>query len=669
MTDLQTFAQTLDFNWNKAISPVLRYRITLRGEDNRNKTTVDSDVTETSSTQFEPVFDATLASTAFSLNGGFRLREVLSDGNKQDRIWLTEQRWFSRLFLTPQDLPALSFQVDGFTQQNDTKPKSLDQTDIRYQTTADYGYGGFTFSYLFLDRVIDNIAIGQTRDQKNNSSTVGYTGTSLWGWLDVLAGYSINYDTIHEEFSKSGIVEVERQLSRGFKWAADLTPNDSTDVPFTLEPGLINGSALVPLELNTAVGFEQSLVNPVSQIRLNMAPQPPFIIPPDLQLFLNFRVFFTNDVTLNTWTEIPGAVTFEYEILESRVKLTFAATTARFFKVYVSRNDFGALIQATRISALDLEVVKAGTKRFKNTLSNNVNGSFTVRPPTRPWSITSLSYDFTLSHLIQQPGVNRNISGTQTARIIAEPYRSLVSTFTYQHTFTETNQEGSKAITGDIYSLVFTATPLPTVTSALTLAHNDNRGDGKLENRSDTGSLNFSARIYRDLNLDSTYTVTRNQDFLIDQKSLSLAWTINANAQLTPRLSAIAGYVVRWSETEDPERKTIQLAHGVNNSYTYTISRFLNINARFDFLIDKDTTSFSQDYRLDWSPTPKLSSFLAYRRTQQDSNGEKSGSDSVAFNVRRNISRYLNLDGNFLYAKRFDGNWVYGISTRAQIRF
>ncbi|HEY4492755.1 MAG TPA: hypothetical protein VI958_12195, partial [Acidobacteriota bacterium] len=81
-TDLQSFAQTLDLNWNKAISPTLRYRLTLRSDDSRNQTKVDSDLTKSSATQFEPIFDATLASTAFSLNGGFRLREQITDGNK-----------------------------------------------------------------------------------------------------------------------------------------------------------------------------------------------------------------------------------------------------------------------------------------------------------------------------------------------------------------------------------------------------------------------------------------------------------------------------------------------------------------------------------------------------------------------------------------------------------
>jgi hypothetical protein len=313
--------------------------------------------------------------------------------------------------------------------------------------------------------------------------------------------------------------------------------------------------------------------------------------------------------------------------------------------------------------------VSAGTKRDQSTLAHNVNGSFTVRPSTKPWTISAVSYDFNFSSVTQQPDSVRSTNGTQTARLVAEPHRYLTSSFTYQHNFSNSNQEGSKAITGDLYSLVFNTAPLPTLTSSLTIARVDNRGDGKLETRADSGSLNIWTRLYRNLNVDTTLSITRAEDFLIDQKTLSQGLTINANAALTPRLTAILGYALNWSRTEQPEEETSQLTNTLNGSFTYTLSRFLNFNARYDFLTGNDVTAFRQDYRVDWTPSPKLSGFMSYRRAQQESNGEKTGSDGVTVNGRWNISRYLNLDGNFVFFKSFDGNTVYAFSARAQIRF
>jgi hypothetical protein len=677
-TDLESFAQTLDLNWNKTISPTLRYRLTLRSTDDRNQIKVDSDVTRTSATQVEPILDATLSSYAFALHGGYRARELFSNGNNQDAIWLDERRWFTRLFLTPQDLPAFNFQIDRFTQENDIN--SVNQTDTRYQIGTNYEYGGATFSYVFSDRINKNIVAGQTRDQKNSAGTVGYTGNSLWGWLDVLAGYSINYTPIHEEFSKNGIAEVERQLSRGLKAAADISPLDSSDVPLTNEPGLVNGSASVPLDLNISIGFEQLLQPPkaVSKIRINLAAGPSLpIIPDNLQAFLKFKVFISDKPdpnAINAWTEI-GGFSQTYDPLESRFELTWPSSptpppTARFVKVWVDANLLGpSSILATKITALNLEPVTAGTKRDENTLSNNVSGSFTVRPPTRPWTISAVSYDFNLSHSMQQPGAIRNISGTQTARLIAEPFRYLTSTFTYQHNFTDSNQEGNKAISADLYSLVLTSAPLSTLTSSLTLSHNDNRGNSKIETRTDMGSLNVSARLYRDLNVDSTYSLTKTQDFLTDQKTLTHSATINASALLTPRLNATLSYAIRWLQTEQPQQNTTDLTNSLNSSFTYTISRFLNLTARYDFLTSNDVTAFNQDYRVDWSPTPKLSGFVGYHRMQQDSNGEKTSSDAVNVNARWNISRYLNLETNFIFFTNSTGNNLFGFSGRAQIRF
>jgi hypothetical protein len=163
--------------------------------------------------------------------------------------------------------------------------------------------------------------------------------------------------------------------------------------------------------------------------------------------------------------------------------------------------------------------------------------------------------------------------------------------------------------------------------------------------------------------------MVRAQDFLTDQKTLSQGLSVNANAGLTPKLTGILGYALNWSRTELPGDEIKQLTNTVNASFTYTLSRFLNFNSRYDFLTGNDLTALRQDYRVDWTPSPKLSGFMSYRRNQQESNGEKTGSDGIAVNGRWNISRYFNLDGNFVFFKSFDGNTVQAFSARAQIRF
>jgi hypothetical protein len=667
-TDSQSYQQTLDLNWNRTVSPTLRYRLTLRARDIEDRTTTGSDLIQSYTRGVEPIFDATLASTGFSLNGGLTILEQWTGGNTEPKTLLSDRRWFTRLFLHPENLPTLSFQVDRFTSVNDLTPKSVNKSDTRYQVMTDYNYEGFNFSSLFSDRINDDLVTKQTRDQKDFLGSLGYTRSNWGGWMDVLGNYSIAYTPIHEEFSAAGLAEVQRPLSRGLKAAVDLTPADSSDVPLTDEPALIAGSALVPLEVNTSVGFEQTLTDSISLIRLNVSPQPPFTIPNNLDSFVTFRVFFTNDVTLKTWTEL-GAVSHRYEVLESRLNITFPATTARFFKVYVSRNDFGALIRATGVVALNLEPVGPGTKRSRTTLQHNVNGSFTIRPPGRPLMISALSYDVAFTDLTQQPDDRRNTTGTHTARITADPFRWLRSTATYQHGFANTNQAGTKNTTSDLYGLLFSSNPLPTLTTSLNLTRNDNRGEGKLETRSDAGSLNALAQLYRNLTLDSTYSLTKSRDYLLEQDTLSHSGLVNLNAILTPTLNATLGYTIRSTQTEQPETQTSDLVHTLSTSLTYTISRFLNINTRYDVLSGKDISSFTQDYRIDWTPTQKLAAFFEYRRTQQEQSGDRTGSDTFNINGRWNLSSYLNFDTNCVFVRDFAGNTVFAFSGRAQFRF
>lgn len=684
-TDLQSYTQTLDLNWNRIVSPPLRYRFTLRATDSRSVLDLNtsgascvtscSERTWTSSTDVEPILDATLSSGAFSLHGGLRFRELWTDSNKQEASLLSERRWFARLFFAPEKLPALSFQVDGLTSRDDLSPRAVDKSEMRYQFTSDYTYEGFNASYQLSKRINEDFAAGQRRDETNHLGSLSYSRNSIGGWLDVLGGYTIQYSPIHETFS-SGVKpdEVERHLTRGLKAAADLTPNDSSDVPLTDEPALLTGAALLPLDVNTSVGFEQILAtDQIAELRLTLSPQAPFTLPSNLRQFLSFRVFFSNDPTLVAWTEIPG-VTADFNPLDpdhpNDFILKFPSKAARFFKAYVSRNDFGALINVTRIVAADLEAVAAGTKKNRTSLMHSFNGSATLRPPTKLWTISALSYDVSLNSLTQQPDSIRTTTGTHTARLVSDPFTLLRSTLTYQHSFTSSNQADSKDTAANLYSAVFTSAPLPTLSTALTLSRNDTLGNDKLETRTDSGNFNVTAQLYRNLNADSTYQIARIEDFLNDRKTLTQSGNFRANAILTPRLNALAEYTIRWSDTEEPQKKTTELTHAISWSYIYTLSRFLNFNNRFDVLFGGDVSSFVQDYRVDWSPTPKVSIFGGYRRTQDSaSGGKKTSSDSINANARWNLSSHLNLDGNFVVFKNSTGDRVYSINGRLQIRF
>lgn len=663
-TELQSYNQIIDLNWNRRVSSLFRYRVSLRAEDSRDRTEVDSDVTKTSSTSLEPILDMTLTGAIYSLNAGIRLREEISDGNEVERVRTSDRRAFTRLFLTPPDLPSLSFLFDRLTSEDDLDPKVEDTVDTRYEVSTEYAFETVSLFYTFDDRVFEDNAAGFTRDTMNHVGTVSYSDSFFQDRLEVTADYTGDYTKITEEFFRDTTVDVERRLSRGLRAGPDPTPGDSSDVLLTDESGLLTGAANVPLDLNIAIGFELSIREQVSEIRISLAPEPPFTLPDNLELFLSFRVFFTDDTNLETWTEIaPVSQTFDQQ--ESRFTLTFAATTARFFKAFVDRNDFGALVRATQIAALDLETVSAGEDRERSTLIQRFGAGLAYTPVD--WVTGSL--DLSLTDTTQDPDNIRTTDGTVTARLVAELHRLLIGTFTYQHGFDTSNQPGSEDTTDDTYSLLFTSRPLPTLTSSLTLVHREDRTEGNLDERRDTASLNTSAEVYRNLNLTTTYSISQTEDFDEDRESLDQTGSLNASAILTEKLSSTLGYTFRWTDAESPTGDETTTSHTANASFTYTLSRLANFNARFDFSETGDTTTFTQLYTMDWIPASKLSFFTSYRRVNQELEEDSTGSDSVIVNSRWNISTNLNVDGNFIYFRSFEGDTSGSITGSVQLRF
>ena len=180
--------------------------------------------------------------------------------------------------------------------------------------------------------------------------------------------------------------------------------------------------------------------------------------------------------------------------------------------------------------------------------------------------------------------------------------------------------------------------------------------------------MTTSAEVYRDLNVDSTFSLSRVEDFTTDLESFTQTSRIGAIANLTSRLSAILGYTLERARTEQPgldTNITTQTAEGV---FTYTVSNFFNFTARLDFFYTKDQTTFSQEYKLDVNPTSKISSFIDYRRVKQ-TNGDTTGSDTITFNGRWNISRYLSLDASGSYLRSFNGDTVQSFSSLLRFRF
>lgn len=656
-SEFETISESADINWNKVVSPFISYRLMLRGDHSDSSLAVKGSRTrESTATLFQPAIDLTLTTPGLSLNAGGRIRELLTDGNQEDPRQLSDRNLFARLFYTPEALPSVTLQVDKLWSYDDSDPRTRDIVDTRYLAGIQYTWQDLAANYTFTHHVAEDTVAERTQTTDNHVATLSYTRGFLDGRLRFQGSVSGNYSRSVQEFNVPAEARVERRLATGLRAGVDLTPADSFDVPVVSEPALAAGTANVPLETSTAIGFE--LPTPpqsVAEIRIAVAADPPFSLPDNLGQFLAFEVFVSDDPSRVTWTPL-GATGHFYDKDERRFVLTIPASSTRFFKIYVTRNDFGALVRATGVVAADLESVRAGAELEESLKSGSVNVGLTFSPT--PWLTAAYTGSFNVSQ--QEPEGVESQTGTHSVTVAVHPHALLTVTGTTQYSYSTSNQAEAEDATANLYSLTFSSSPLPTLTSALSFARNESRLGGELETRTDSASLTTAARLLPGLNLDSTYSIAKSEDFVQDRETLGHTVTLSMNAQWSPRVNTVGTYTFQRARTTPtpPEGRPIATTHAIAVGTTYTLSRFVNINTRLDYTTTDDGTALGQLFRIDLIPTPKTSLLLTYRRAESDQGGVDTSSDAVAVNVRWNISRYLDLSADYAFSENTTGDRV-----------
>lgn len=619
----------------------------------------------------QPLADFTLASPGYSLNAGIRARELFSEGNEVDPLRLSDRNYFLRFFYVPLGLPTASVIIDRTTSVDDRK--TLDTAENRYQFSLQHTVGDANGSYAFSRTVNEDHILERTRTQDSHLGNLGYAGRFFGDHLAVQTTASVNQTTTTEEFLTTGTAVVNRALARGLRADPDLTPTNSADAcapgfitcPVVTAPGLAAGGGNVPLLPFASVGFELTLREPIGEMEIAVAPEPPFTLPTNLGSFVTFRVFSTDDATLVNWTEILG-VSLTYDPLRTRFTLTFPSTTARFFKAYVSRNDFGALVKATGVTTGTTINVTPGEER----VSKNLAGSFTGGLIFTPVRWASASYNLTLSGNRQDPENITTWSGTHAGNVTVQVHRLLTVGGTVQYSFTSSDQPDFQPTTSTSYTLTLGSTPLPTLTTALTGARTENRIGGELENRTDAANLTVAAKVLPRLNADSTLGISRAEDFVAKQTTVFENFAVNLNAQVLPRVNSVFNYSVQRQEATPPifGLDAVTVTHNIGGGTTYTLSRVVNFTTRFDYIITPTATAFSQSYKVDWVPTEKTSLFVSYRKTTQESTSTlgptvSGGSDSIIANIRWTVSRYLDLSANASYTKAVTGDSIQTVQS------
>lgn len=671
--DFRNLRETLDLNWNKRISDTLGYRLTFRGErlDGTNKLSAGGveTSTESSALLLEPALDVTLAAAPYSLNAGLRLRELFTEQGQGENVKLSERNGFLRFFYSPEQLPSIGLLLDRTTSVNDRLPAPRDEVDTRYQLLSNYSLRDLRLSYMFGRRVHEDHREQQMETQDSHTGSAGYSGRFFDDRLAVQADLSLNYTRTVDEFFAPGTARLSRALARGLRADPDPSPGDSSDFPLTDTPALLSGTANIPLLLQSAVGFGLAAPEQVAEIEITLAPEPPFVLPPNLASFVAFRVFHSDNQNPGPWTEVAVA-SQAWDPVRSRFTVIIPATSARFFKALVSQNTFGALVKATGIAAPVTTAVIAGSERSRTTRGGTAGVGLTYTPVK--W--LTAAYNGTMSTSVQEPEAIEATSGTHTASLTVRPHRLVTTTGTAQYAFSESNQPGALGTTQTSYSLSVGWIPLQTLSTTLAMARNENRLGSALQDRTDTGNLTAAAKVFPGLNLDSTFALTKADNFTTHQSVVGQDVAFKMAGQMTPWASVVGSYAMQIRETTPPPAGSdaTTVTHSVGGGTVYTLSRLVNFTTRFDFVAMPDGNSLAQQYKLDWVPTSKTSFYASYVTSSGHLGDAKSSADAISLNGRWSVNQALDISTNYSFSRSQTDSTVQDVQTfnvTASVRF
>lgn len=690
-TSQQSFTQSLDVNYNRSVTPLLGYRLRFRGSDNESTASTASTSVSTTNRFIEPEVDVTLAGAKYSLNGGARIRQTFVSGTQAEPLTLTENHQFLRAFFTPDLLPAFNFQVERTATGDDRTPATLDREDTRAILGASYTLAQkVNLAYTFTNQKTDDKVAKRTQEQRSHVATANYTDSFFDERLSVNGNYLLNrLDTTERSAvvaGAAGPLLLPIVLSGAFSLTeSDPTVAAASKVPpagygtLTTGTGTVLGIS-VPLVVNDggtpirnqAIVFGLSAGASVTTIRLTVSPRAGD--PRDIGLQVqgvSFQVFAATGAQINQtgWTLVPLVSVTPPSALALFFEITIGATGGSFLKVHVAGDTqqppLGPLT-ATAIEALGPPAAGAAATRRVST--GNLLQSLTGGVMARPISDLTFNGNATLSINEQDPSGRRDTTGTYSATATGTPHRLLTATGLFQSSFTTSSDPQTPETATRIASLTLSSTPLPTLTASVSGTRSENDLGGVIQNRTDAVGFNTALKPYRNLNVDLTSTTSRAQNFVDGTETQGFSTALNANAALTARLTGLFGYTFSSSQVTGGVAPSSVTSNATFLSLTYTISRFLNANGRWDYSTSAGTYTLTQQYRLDVIPTLKTSILVTYLRTDQRAAGISGSTNTVTLTARWNVSRHLDLSATTNFTRGITGDTMYSIFSTLAFR-
>ncbi|MFH1703721.1 MAG: hypothetical protein ABIB41_09910, partial [Nitrospirota bacterium] len=706
------FFRNLYLSLEKPVTPLISYQLYFRTNwADFRLTDSEGNLTKTYQRVGEPAFDLFFRNPIYDFSAGYRRREEWSTAHLNDEGRETTEFYYSRLNITPQDLPFLSFQFDRQKDFDYLSPMTTDTTDTRYTVSSwyQYLYKDLNLSYnITYIRDLNENHVGLIEETKGGNFTGLYNvsyAKSFWsGKANVSANYQGNYirNKIEQSVSQTGSISFERTpLEAAGRYAQGTAPPPDTntfdfaltttvaalsDNNFTTEISTINIGTGLYHNIGLFISSGNSVDTLFVYVNQNVSADT------NLNNATNWRVYRSNSNATGTWQSTPiSSVTvftdtvnniFRYEI---RLSTSFNASFFKAVNMQTVNAPGITNVLVTEIEAYGTEVVSE-TGRLTE-VNNFFNQGINLVASLRPLPKLTFALNYFINRSDQNPislwnslgGVFSNIftkSINDDDRLISNvvrtygatstwlTHRLLTTTLRLQRNEAFDNREVTD-FSSNTYSLSFGSVPLPTLDTNLSLIRSDNYTFGEKDSTNDSVLLSIVSKLYKDVNMVTDATYTKSKSYITDTQTDTTAIRASIDTYFTRKLYGNFLLGLSWTSSEGT---SIATREGTT-LITYRPGRFINITGSFRISdIDGDITT-SEGILMDWLPLPALRLNLNYLHTHSEV--EPLTSDSLGWYGIWYITKFLDLQLTYVYTrtKQETDNTSYNIGANLNCRF
>jgi hypothetical protein len=619
----------------------------------------------------------------YNINLGYRRSERWTTANLEDEGRSTTDYYYSRFSLSPVDLPNLVLQADRQRDYDYLSPRSTDTTTTTYSASTgyqlkyrDYRLAGSAFYKSSETEMPLSLTSKTTEDNFSGSYSLGYSSFFLNNRMNIAFDYRASYgsskSTVFSEqtqdvlLKRTALQGLHKQgsLSDTYNFAL-LSRSELIDADFNTGTADINILAVQYHNIGVQVSSDRSVDRLYIYVNRDVSSDA------NLTNAANWRVYNSNFNATGTWSlvTISNIAVSVYDALNNiyRYEILFASPqNAAYFKA-VNQLTAGVVgpadVLVTEIEAYGTDLLQQGETESESTffvqglsMSGNYRASaalsfslsyFINRSDSDPDSILN-STEGIFKNIISKSfdavqGMQSNVTRSYSlgSNWLAHRLLTVNASVSRSELFDSSMQTD---LSTNSYILSFGSSPLPTLSTNLSLSRSESYSFGVKQSSSHSVVLTADSKLYRDVTMVTDIGYSTQESDTSGEASESSSYFVSGSlsAILTKKLSGNVNYGFSWVSSENVSSSS----QAGSLLVTYRPGRFINLSGNFGISNADGGLSYTSSVSADWLPLRVIRMNFNYLRSW--TKPESATSDLLGSYLSWKITNFM--DGQLTYS-------------------